>query len=111
MSAETLRRAAALMRERARIGLHSYWSPAFVREAFGAHPHVDMDADGVPETIARGSEHIASWHPAVALALSDWLEEVAERQQPTTRWGRRSHGWTGARFANAVARAYLGEDA
>ena len=43
------------------------------------------------------------------LAIADWLEEVAERQEPLHRWGR-SHGWTGARFANAVARAYLGRE-
>jgi hypothetical protein len=52
---------------------------------------------------------MASWNPMVALAVADWLDEVAERQKPTTRWGRRSHGWTGAKAANAVARAYLGE--
>lgn len=43
--------------------------------------------------------------------VADWLDEVAERQDPTERYGRRSHGWTGSREANAVARAYLGETA
>jgi hypothetical protein len=55
------------------------------------------------------ARHIASWHPAVALAVANWLEEVAERQKPTDHWNRRSHGWTGSEFANAVALAYLGE--
>ena len=42
-------------------------------------------------------------------AVADWLEEVAERQKPLHYYNRRSRGWTGARFAKAVARAYLGE--
>lgn len=31
---------------------------------------------------AEEAEHIASWHPAVALAVADWLEGVGERHVP-----------------------------
>jgi hypothetical protein len=43
------------------------------------------------------AEHIASWHPAVALAVADWLEATVLTD-------------ANAPFALAVARAYLGSD-
>jgi hypothetical protein len=123
MSAETLRRAASLMRERAGNASDGPWR-SFVegRDHLGgdsvicgpgADIYVRLDAANRTTTTAwtGTQDHIASWHPAVALAVADWLDEVAERQKPTTRWSRRSHGWTGAHFANAVALAYLGESA
>jgi hypothetical protein len=46
--------------------------------------------------------HIASWHPAVALAVADWLEADADRRST------RVVGYVPASEALAVARAYLG---
>lgn len=102
MSAELLRRAAALMRERAK----------------GAHRATEVS--GVPwypvEQIlgkvvwAEDAEHIASWHPAVALAVADWLDATATRidaGRDPQHGGRRNHSWRGSREALAVARAYL----
>ena len=46
--------------------------------------------------------HIASWHPAVALAVADWLEQVAWLME---------HGDVGRRMVDGavdVARTYLG---
>lgn len=96
---ETILRAAALMRERAeavRAGADEpdmWFGPEEIVSEFmwGDQPqHGDVEAD---------AEHIASWHPAVALALADHLEYVAHRAND------RTVGVT----ALAIARAYLGE--
>ena len=107
MSAELLRRAAALMRERAEDAAAPH------------HPYGDTEMDLV-ETTAHWSleiseyvggdmgEHAASWHPAVALAVADWLDATALELKALgdpplkIQEGRRSS-------ALAVARAYLGE--
>ena len=91
MSADLLREAAALMRSRAERALENMteqgWKPG---------PTIDPDnmgwyvASDIPEadwdtTVAHlpydydgeVACHIASWHPAVALAVADWLEEAA----------------------------------
>lgn len=47
------------------------------------------------------AEHIASWHPAVALAVADLLEAAAKWTEDTR--SEDSH-------ALSVARAYLGRD-
>jgi hypothetical protein len=57
------------------------------------------------------AEHIASWHPLVALAVADWLDVTADRidaGRPHRNGGRSNHGWRGTREARAVADAYLG---
>lgn len=46
--------------------------------------------------------HVASWHPAVALAVADWLDDAATLADETGRIDR---------HALAVARAYIGESA
>ncbi len=106
MSAEVLRRAASLMRERAQAATDAPW----VVER--AHP--DMPAYVAHEgwwviasrTEQWDAEHIASWHPAVALAVADWLDSAADRfDQATTLAG------ADADHAVTVARAYLGSDA
>ena len=98
MSADVLRKAAALMRERAEAaGPNDPWFTS------------DDDAN-TPED----AEHIASWHPAVALAVADWLDATAVRVEAAREpkdGGARNHGWRGSRQALAVARAYLGSDA
>jgi len=65
------------------------------------------------------AEHIASWHPAVALAVADWLDRSAETYE---RLEDDLRGLEGAPTieqvygydfteAIAVARAFLGADA
>jgi hypothetical protein len=60
--------------------------------------------------------HAGSWHPAVALAVADWLAVVAARIEEihdslpfTARLTLDSLNVTAANEAVAVARAYLGE--
>lgn len=98
MSAETLRRAAALMRERAEAATPGPWAtgrssddmPAFVRKP-GWWVIASRTDDG-------DAHHIASWQPLVALAVAEWLDheaEMHEMEYDTTH-------------ALAVAGAYLG---
>lgn len=94
MSAELLRRAAALMRERAEAvppeGLQDAW--------------FDADASDLMHLKQYDREHIASWPPEVALAVADWMDAdagVMERHDLDATVSR----------AYAVARAYLGGDA
>lgn len=114
MSAETLRRAAALMRERAEAATSGPWSVGPYHQltsvltedggltiaSVGAphHPFVRADAD-----------HIASWHPAVARAVADWLDRKAERAEDM--WLTHGQQMRGPEWldALAVARAYLGD--
>lgn len=93
MSAETLRRAAALMRERATAATPGPWhvceSPEWHEDSDQAicgpshEPTALMaeewyeDEDGEP-TAAIDAHHIASWHPAVALTVAVWLESHAD---------------------------------
>jgi hypothetical protein len=55
----------------------------------------------------RDAAHIASWHPAVALAVADWLDNTA------AWWTRTAPGEPppdpSVLEALAVARAYLGD--
>ncbi len=100
MSAETLRRAAALMRERARraeraVGTGGGWVATW------DHSVAASDGAQIADCFDSGltTAHIASWHPTVALAVADWLFEAAR-------------GVTSAAHmvaALTVARAYLGE--
>ena len=122
MSAETLRRAASLMRERAGAAPPSPWAtratthgdPAngpthiVVENSLGLISDHDYDKWG-----GTSAEHIASWHPAVALAVADWLDAVAEAwpiSEPDYGLSVRAEA-VGHRQALAVARAYLGEPA
>ena len=108
MSAETLRRAASLMRERAEEATEGPWTT-------WADPKPGIDKAAVETAWTRGdpddggslvtdwcdlpdAEHIASWHPAVALAVADWLDATAARIEEIHE-------------ALTVARAYLGESA
>lgn len=116
MSAEVLRRAAALMRERAEAATADVcpdWTRGAVRhiarnceiECYhdGAPSLRHHDSQGEPNQWSRYDDaaHIASWHPAVALAVADWLEYVSKAHEDAYISG--SH-------ALAVARAYLGDD-
>lgn len=112
--AETLRRAAALMRERAEAATPGPWRPVaglWRTETFAAV----IGPKGVPDdagtwlmATGRGAasqeadaDHAASWHPLVALAVADCLDAAA------TAWETGDVGWG---EALAVARAYLGQE-
>lgn len=141
MSAEVLRRAAALMRERAEAATPGPWT------CFGDHlvwPSEKGPAANDPILAMVGpdhddsSEHIASWHPAVALAVADWLTYVADLAESNEKvldehaeanesgdgcdcahkdcyehgkWCHCDHARPRITEALAVARAYLGESA
>ena len=88
MSAETLRRAAALMRERAVAA--KAWDGNWQVHDSKPGRVIEVKGDGWDDAIIascvdyggteNGTEyaaHIASWHPAVALAVADWLWETA----------------------------------
>jgi hypothetical protein len=113
MNAGLLREAAALMRERAEAAC------TFTGEARWAFTHLGWnDVQGETYTVSdtfanvrvaevseeNTADYIASWHPAVALAVADWLDGLADR------W---SHDATGSEMdaAERVACAYLGRDA
>lgn len=105
--AELLRRAAALMRERAealkgdRWVAHGGWvtveSNRCTCGGGGEWPHEKhCGLDPVADVGPRPAEHIASWHPAVALAAADWLADEGSGVAVNPR-------------AVALARAYLGK--
>ena len=112
---EVLRRAAGLMRARAEAAERSWPSPWFYDRGEVLHskfvpderaydrPYV-CNADG-----ADADQHIAGMDPAVALAVADWLEYVAQtwRIRPVTE-RLAVHGGDQEQ-ALAVAYAYLGE--
>lgn len=121
MSAELLRRAAALMRERANDATGSPWqhiptedeagcSDAYVIALTG---HSSIGEDVGESMTPEDAQHIASWHPAVALAVADWLEDEADQIPPGA-----THAMTGGGMeipiaeapAVRAARAYLGAD-
>lgn len=123
MSTEILREAAALMRERAKAAEPGPWESVqgssggwwVERPSTATIADIDNDYSGNP---GADAEHIASWHPAVALAVADWLTTAG-----ADLW---AHGplccedgcmkcdddlWAPhVRRALAVARAYLGRD-
>lgn len=118
MSAELLRRAAALMRERAEAATPGPW---LNRRGPGEHVLVVNGVVNVETANPREDRrHIASWHPAIALAVADWLDLSAS---DAWAWGPMcpcgdvcddcdDNSWEQhARKALAVARAYLGEAA
>jgi len=125
MTAETLRRAASLMRERAEGATEGPW---FLSIAADGGPQVHSEAllaagaeftDVTAPAVANGdAAHIASWHPAVALAVAKAMDDCAQA------WEICDDGWTrdvdddAIRFEDTVdggwlnvARAYLGEPA
>jgi hypothetical protein len=109
MSAELLRRAAAKMRERAEAVTPGPWSEVADGELMGCFAVVaggENQFTIAPAVIPMNAEHIASWHPAVALAVADWLDRCAEFAAREDGNGR---PWACDTNALKVARAYLGE--
>lgn len=113
MSADLLREAAAKMRERADAAITGTWRDDFGRVT------TEISEGGYGTALIcspmrlSDAEHIASWHPAVALAVADWLEDEADRIPPNE-----THAITGRGIkipleespAVRLARAYLGSD-
>lgn len=74
MSAELLRRAAKVLRERADAASAGPWE---------AHPDGLVWAERIGDPVSgstevEDAEYIALMHPPVALALADWLESAAD---------------------------------
>jgi hypothetical protein len=132
--ADTIRRAAALMRERAEKATPSPWRDsavdgnryaALVSDVMpaGRKPGGGWDVtEGyggylIGESVqSQDRQHIASWHPAVALAIAAWLDEAAAREDEHQEYAA-AEGMTDdgpvpgdeAHAALTFARAYLGE--
>ena len=110
MTAETLRRAANLMRERASLSAAGPWGRASTPgNGFAVHR-------GEHETVALycdrdNAAHIASWHPAVALAVADVLDAVTCACTPCSCCGVRvtCDGCEPVEAALNLARLYLGD--
>jgi len=105
-AAEILREAAALMRSRAEAASKGPWTAVDAANATAiwregsANPGWPLVFD--PELTMEDAEHIASWHPAVALAVANWLEATADEVDMLG-------GFSDADAAGLTfARAYLG---
>lgn len=117
MNADDLRAVAAEIRHRADAAttgdgptLSRFWF-AHHEHTFGAgHYEVIACDEGsfiVEHTTKQAAEHIAAWHPAVALAVADWLNETARQMD-----FRKDGAVVDLRFvtrAEAVVKAWRGE--
>lgn len=108
--AETIRRAATLMRERAREVNHVFPWRAEGRDVTATQDYDGNDPDwDMGVVLARctrqdEAEHIASWHPLVALAVAGWMESFNG-----TAWGPAVRHSPEYEYALKIARVYLGE--
>ncbi len=105
MSAETLRRAAALMRARAEaieIPWHPYSDPAFPERSTPDEYMQDMQG----YLGGEWGDQAGSWHPAAALAVADLLDATAGHVEYTG-----DETSEDVRHSLAVARAFLQEAA
>lgn len=120
MTAEMLRRAATLMRERATDAFHDnsrdLWTDMATIDPENEgwivceQRQADVDWDTTVARLpydyeGRVARHIASWHPAVALAVADWLDVTATKHECATSLG--AVGLGSDHPALAVASAYL----
>lgn len=113
--AETLRRAATLMRERAGTTMRGPWAATWQTFSDCDDVYI-MSPDGQVATIERtpveggvtDADHIASWHPDVALAVADHLDAEAAISEGLAAEGA-GHGSDPVTVRSlAIARAYLG---
>jgi hypothetical protein len=118
VSAEFLREAASLMRERAAAATPGPWLAATGSGPKRRKQQVALLGveslrgqgekgclavfAGLNEHRADDAEHAASWHPSVAPAVADWLDDVAQR------WKFPALAYNDSDHALAVASAYLG---
>jgi hypothetical protein len=105
MTADELRQASGEMRRLAEAATPGPWRN-YVR-GDNRWAIVEQSAGDDRWIAARSADdddaaHIAAWHPAVALAVADWLDEVAWRSEHYPKQYR------AAKHALAVARAFLG---
>lgn len=127
MSAEVLRRAAALMRERAEAATDAGYGWQLADLPGANEVWADRDAAGhdafmVATTATRlnpnlgvtghaDAAHIASWHPGVALFAAEWLEQAADWREENPGEVDPDPDLTEVNDPALVfARAYLGED-
>ena len=121
VSADTLRRAAALLRERASVTVEGPWvaerfywkfeSPAMpdgwwwhISDGAGDVALSSERDDAEPDTAKNRVEYIATMHPGVGLALADWLDdELSNLEGLGVTWGA-NHP------AVVLARLILGEE-
>ena len=121
MSSGLLRRAAAEMRANAEGCIPGPWRVEMDEDSGQQYVVGARDIAEVHEwsTGLRNPEHIASWHPAVALAVANWLDDTAriadEQSAIATSAGipitADEYVNANDKAALAVARAYLGADA
>jgi hypothetical protein len=114
--ADTIRRAAALMRQRAQAATTSSSGRWYVRTAQGGYPQsIGDNASAVcVADVHEGPQHpqaiapfIASMDPTLALAIADWLDSWASDDlTEETISDYYADDW---RHALKIARAYLAE--
>ena len=136
--AALIRRAAALMRKRASEATPGPWEAGASMGGATVEQSAGDCADVIGSEVKCGSycyggtavlparadaEHIASWHPLVALAVAGWLEDAADSAEGYLGEGLPEYPglYCGRCFCNwpkscdcwnrplAVARAYLNE--
>jgi hypothetical protein len=111
-NADLLRRAAALMRKRAKSATPGPWEVMHAAE-----DHIGFrEPSGFFSMLKQGTwgtkadtEHVASWHPAVALAVADLMDDGATFIEYVAANHSADASGTEGQFFLAVARAYLGE--
>jgi len=118
VSAEILRRAASLMRERAEACLgdrpewftevdgydeRNIWTQ---RDEWDYAPQPVLSEHDLRKT-PGAFDHFAAFTPAVALAVADWLDDVADTFQNDVGFPAPEHQMAFAPYR--VARTYLGE--
>ena len=115
MSAELLREAAALMRERAEAATPGPWQVG--EDADSGERFVYSERWTELAQVAEWSsglgnpQHIASWHPAVALAVADWINGHARDLALAGDHLPSCDSPGDVEHALTVARTYLGRDA
>ena len=102
MSADLLRQAAKLMREDAAAALHEAPRRDDVPRLPEREAWQVFFANRVGSQVGK---YAAFMHPTVALAVADWLDSLALSVE------NRSAFTPGLNHGEAVARAYLGEEA
>jgi len=109
MNNDLLHHTAALIRERAQAATPGPWT-LWDRGVGWEIPELPDVHDGTTFTQADAT-HIASWHPDVALAVADLLDEVAEDIAGAFSPNAYAEANEYARRALTVARAYLADPA
>jgi hypothetical protein len=108
--AELLRRAAALMLQRAEAVAHGPWhwqalgDHGYPQRVLNAGASLIAECFTSPDAVLVEAEYIASWHPEVTKPIARWLEAAALRAEDNP-FGARDL----IRGALEVARAYMGE--